>query len=256
MEQILASDIEIVSLLSKTGIYDYIVVGSGIGGGILSEELVKRKKTVLLIERGGITFSTHVCNTARPDFARGTADSTEGNELIYEALKSPVQTTEGSDPYVGGPMYCLGGRSNVWGLWTPPVDHATLREYFPKSIVDNLSSHGLKEAFDLLSNYSQLHNIHPEGHFKAKGDVNVLTNSIDALNQAVENYILPGHTLGLGTLATEFAASQPYRFPQGGFSTTASLLNRMYARDKHLTVVLHIEVLTVEYDEADRNRGR
>ena len=38
MEQILASDIELVSRVSATGIYDFIIVGSGIGGGILAEE--------------------------------------------------------------------------------------------------------------------------------------------------------------------------------------------------------------------------
>lgn len=71
MEQILASDIELVSRLSTTEIYDFVVVGSGIGGGILAEELVKKQKIVLLIERGGITFSTPFCNTARSDFSRG-----------------------------------------------------------------------------------------------------------------------------------------------------------------------------------------
>lgn len=113
MKQILASDIELVSRLSTTGVYDFIIVGSGIDGDILAEELVKNQKNVLLIERGDIVFSTHVCNTARPDFARDKADSPEDNELMYDALKATIQTAESSEPYVDGPMYCLGGRSNV-----------------------------------------------------------------------------------------------------------------------------------------------
>ena len=66
MEQILASDIELVSRLS-----DFTIVGSGIGGRILAKDLIKQQKSVLLFERGGIAFSTRVCNTARPDFSRG-----------------------------------------------------------------------------------------------------------------------------------------------------------------------------------------
>lgn len=250
MEQILASDIELVSRLSTTGVYDFIVVGSGFGGGILSEELVKLNKNVLLLERGGITFSTHVCNTARPDFSRGKADSPEGNEIVYNALKAPVQTAEGSEPYVGGPMYCLGGRSNVWGLWTPAVDDATLKEYFPKEICNDLLPKGHEEAFRLLTNYSQLHSIYPAEDFKTREGVNALENATDALNEAVGSYIQPGHKLGLGTLAVQLKAPQPYRFPQGGFSTTGPLLNRMYAKDKRLTVALHTEVLEVDYAEA------
>ena len=249
MEQILASDIELVSRLSTTGVYDYVVVGSGIGGGILTEELVKKKKNVLLLERGGITFSTHVCNTARPDFRRGKADSPEGNELVYGALKAPVQTAQGSEPYIGGPMYCLGGRSNVWGLWTPAVDDATLKEYFPREICDDLLPQGHEDARNLLSNYSQIHSIYPAEDFKTENGVNALDNATDALNDAVGDYLQPGHKLGLGTLAIQLKAPQPYRFPQGGFSTTGPLLNRMYAKDKHLTVALHTEVLEVEYSE-------
>ena len=256
MEQILASDIELVSRLSGTGIYDFVIVGSGIGGGILAEELVKKNKSVLLIERGGITFSTHVCNTARPDFSRGKADSPEGNELVYGALKAPVQTAEGSEPYVGGPMYCLGGRSNVWGLWTPAVDDATLKEYFPEEIVHDLLKGGLKEAFDLLSNYSQQKAIYPTEDFHTEGGVNALDDATDALNEAVGNYLQPGHKLGLGPLATQLKAPLPYRFPQGGFSTTGPLLNRMYARDKNLTVILHTEVIEIEYSEPGRGAAR
>ena len=153
-------------------------------------------------------------------------------------------------------MYCLGGRSNVWGLWTPAVDDATLKEYFPKPIYDDLTSHGLKEAFNLLSNYSQLDAIYPTDDFKTPDGINALDNATDALNKAVGDYIQPGHQLGLGPLAVQLNALQPYRFPQGGFSTTGPLLNRMYAKDEHLTVLLHTEVFEVDYDENGTDGAR
>ena len=96
-------DDDVVSQLSSLDVFDYIIVSSGTGSGILAEELLKKgNKNVLLIEKDDATFSTHVCDTARPSFARGRQDSPEGNETIYNKLKSWVQTAEDSEPYVGG----------------------------------------------------------------------------------------------------------------------------------------------------------
>ena len=153
-------------------------------------------------------------------------------------------------------MYCLGGRSNVWGLWTPAVNDATLKEYFLEEIVHDLLKGGHKEAFDLLSNCSQRKAIYPTEDFHTEGGVNALDNAIDALNDAVGNYLQPGHKLGLGPLATQLKAPLPYRFPQGGFSTTGPLLNRMYARDKNLTVILHTEVIEIKYSDPGRGVAR
>lgn len=44
MEQFLATDFDIVNQLSELGVYEYIIVGSGIGEGILAKELAKREK--------------------------------------------------------------------------------------------------------------------------------------------------------------------------------------------------------------------
>lgn len=243
MEKALANDPAIVSKLSALNLYDYVIVGSGIGGGILAEDLVKKNKRVLLIEKGGLTFSTHVCNTARPDYSRGTADAPEGNELVYAALKAQVQTAEGSEPYVGGPMHCLGGRSNVWGLWTPRADDVTLNEYFPASINEYLKNGGYDEVFNLLTNDSQKDVIYPTNELGAE----VLDNARTALNKAVSDYIVPGQDLHLGPIATQLISPEPYRFPQGAYSTTGPLLNRMYARDQNLTVLLETEVLEIEF---------
>jgi choline dehydrogenase-like flavoprotein len=249
MEKFLASDPSLVAKLSALGHYDYVIVGSGIGGGILAEELVKKQKRVLLIERGGLIFSTHVCNTARPDYSRGMADSPEGNELVYAALKANIQTAEGSEQYVGGPMYCLGGRSNVWGLWCPKADVMTLDEYFPVSIATYLKEKGYRDVFNLMTEDSQIENIYPKDELLKSVDdneVNAYDVAINALREAIKDYVIDEKQLDLGPIATQLISPAPYRFPQGAYSTTGPLLNRMYARDKNLTVLLETEVIEIE----------
>ena len=234
MEQFLAADVDIICQLSKLGVYDYIIVGSGIGGGILAEELAGKKKKVLLIEKGGPTFSTHVCNVPRPDFARGHHDSPEGNETIYNTIKSWVQTADDSEPYVGGPLHCLGGRSVVWGLWIPSTDSATLDNHFPKAVAKDLqdSEKGwFNKASDLMTN--RFRRAESSAELEAK----------QTLSGTIFPIIAKGHQVAVGPIAAQFDAPSPYRFPQGAYSTVVPLLNRIYARDKYLTVLMHAEVV-------------
>lgn len=43
-------------------VYDVIVIGSGMSGGILSDELSERGARVLLLEAGSVLFPTHIYN--------------------------------------------------------------------------------------------------------------------------------------------------------------------------------------------------
>jgi choline dehydrogenase-like flavoprotein len=245
MEKFLASDCDIVSQLSELGIYDYIIVGSGIGGGVLSEDLARRKKKVLLIERGDAAFSTHICNTARPDFARGRNDSPEGNETVYNNIKSWVQTSGDSEPYVGGPLYCLGGRSIVWGLWIPRTDDKTLKDHFHPDVAQELKDTWFDEAFNLVTNYSQKSGAYPKGYISTKE----LDAAIKDLSDAIRDKIALGHMVALGPIATQLNSPAPYRFPQGAYSTVTPLLNRIYARDEHLSVLMDAEVIHLEIEK-------
>eukprot|EP00026_Physarum_polycephalum_P000521 Phypoly_transcript_00522.p1 GENE.Phypoly_transcript_00522~~Phypoly_transcript_00522.p1 ORF type:complete len:633 (+),score=108.30 Phypoly_transcript_00522:1584-3482(+) len=119
--------------------FDVIVVGSGMGGGVLAHRLAESKQRVLLLERGDLLFTTHALNTTRPhaDLCTKTGP-TQDNDIVYGLLKEKVRLTDNSDKWSGGPVYCLGGRSNAWGLYIPRIDHKTLEEYFPPSVVEDL----------------------------------------------------------------------------------------------------------------------
>ena len=58
---------------------------------------------------------------------------------MYGLLKESVKLTDESDPWTGGPLYCLGGRSNAWGLYIPRIDPKTMKEYFPSSVASDLA---------------------------------------------------------------------------------------------------------------------
>lgn len=253
LKSFIASDMESVRQLCAIGRFDYIIIGSGIGGGILADQLASRKKKVLLIEKGQATWSTHVVNTARPSFARGRDDSAEGNETIFNNLHAPVQTTDDSEDFVGGPLFTLGGRSNVWGLWIPRADEDTLNDHFPLEVADDLKTRYFNEAFELVTNSAQADNpdeFYPHGFL----DDGVLATSMGKINSELYSYIVDKKQgFKVGPVAIEFNSPAPYRFPQGAFSATTALLNRIYSRDQYLTVlmganVLHLDVPRLEED--------
>ncbi|XXG96701.1 Ethanolamine kinase [Hypoxylon texense] len=242
MNKHLTVDLATVSLLTKLNAYEYIIVGSGFGGGILAESLARKQKKVLLIERGGIVFSTHVLNTSRPFYHRGASNSPEGNETIYDTVKSKVQCTEGSETYVGGPVYCVGGRSNLWGIWTPRASDGTLKAYFPASIASYLQQDGgYDKAFNFITDGSQTSSTYP------KGDNKISSNGFESTEEILEKAL--GKKFDVMPVAAQFNSPQPYMFPMGAFSTTLSVMNRMYANDQYLTVLTGTEVLAVDHEK-------
>ena len=108
------NDIDRVCELDNQGYYDFIVVGSGLAGGTLTRKLIENNKRVLLIEGGGMIFSTHCLNTSRPHWETdGVEGPAQDNDMVYNVVKQKVVTAPDSDVYVGGPVYwwpkhCMG----------------------------------------------------------------------------------------------------------------------------------------------------
>jgi len=243
----LTNDFDLVCELSTH--FDYVIVGSGLGGGILALKLVEGGERVLLIEKGGATFSTHCLNTSRPQWQIGGAlGPSQDNDIVYNANKQKVQTAAGSDPYVGGPVYCLGGRTTVWGLYAPMISKS-YQEYFPRRISDYLDNDGYSNAFALLTNGSQTYaTLYP----MAPNDIAAteVKYGEKQLSEAIEGFytdqgISSAISVTLAPVATEFKSPAPYQFPQGAYSTVDAILNKVYARDPCLTLLLNTEALYV-----------
>lgn len=138
--------------------FDIVIIGSGVGGGILAADLLEKNKKlasntsyftpdsttpiytlprpskgpgrstepvhdkslrILVIERGGLLFNSHCLNSARPT---GLGKYGQANDFFFHQFKSEFKTdtaTTQSKEWVGGPVFTLGGRSTVWGLFAP-----------------------------------------------------------------------------------------------------------------------------------------
>ncbi len=220
---------------------------------MLARNLTLKKKKVLLIEKGGLQFSTHCLNTSRVHWQRGGVQGpSQDNDVVYNAVKAKVNTTAESDPYAGGPVYCLGGRSNVWGLFCPRIPSSTIKDYFPDSIrsyLDDKTGGGYEKAFGLMTNESQTFgNLYPKSVKTAEESTEEAGWEKD-LDTALENFYnyykvkKTPPTMSLAPLAAQFNSAGLYHFPQGGYSTVDRLLDQLYSRDAYLTAQLDTEVL-------------
>ena len=129
---------------SKNKPFDLVIIGSGIGGGVLASSILEKNRKiasrsfspfnphqsddelpqpmrVLVLERGGLLFHTHSLNGPRP--SSGIGLSQQANEAFYDEFKDHFdvakQPLDPQEHYAGGPLFCLGGRSAVWGLFAP-----------------------------------------------------------------------------------------------------------------------------------------
>jgi hypothetical protein len=136
--------------------FDYVIIGSGIGGVMLATDLLKknkrvsasrsnfsaqstshiarsifnrsaaqalakdpekRTKRILVVERGNLLFPTHSLNMPQPT-NRGSYG--QMNDLFYNHFKHGWEMDDETRKiWKGGPVFCLGGRTTVWGLFSP-----------------------------------------------------------------------------------------------------------------------------------------
>jgi hypothetical protein len=249
---------------SENDPFDYIIIGSGIGGGILAADLLDknkrmttsksdfcsgshsadssynqslqlangkddRSKRILVLERGNLLFNTHTLNMPQPS-SRGTYG--QMNDLFYKQFKQTWDMDEATKKvFKGGPVYCLGGRSAVWGLFCPrygPLlrlsvssDHLTcyfrisedtLSTQFHQSVYDDLSNKYLRKAEQWMNvTYPETLPLHRE--------------LIDRLN-IHRDPLLPTTQWAWGRVASEFTNKdrKNFDFAEGAFSSIDRLL--------------------------------
>lgn len=120
--------------------FDYIIIGSGMGGGILADDLADRlgqSHRILVLDAGSFIYPTHVYNISRiPNFA-------VANHFGVDNFKQ----SSTPDQFIGGqPQFALGGRSIFWSGLIPQAQDWEL-EFFPDNVRSALSS----DYFDLAA---------------------------------------------------------------------------------------------------------
>lgn len=119
--------------------FDYIVIGSGIGGGILADDLANRlgyQRRILVLDAGSFLYPTHVYNFCR------FPNSDVANHFGVEHFKP------WPDPafFIGGKtQMALGGRSIFWSGLIPQVRDWEL-DFFPDAVRQELAGEFLAMA--------------------------------------------------------------------------------------------------------------
>jgi choline dehydrogenase-like flavoprotein len=119
-------------------VYDVIVIGSGIGGGILADALSDSGVKTLVLEAGGLTFPTHITNLPG-DWSRLPVHHQVGH----------YNNEPGSD-FILGVHLSFGGRSNYWSGLIPRMRDWEL-QFWPAEIRSFFTTqNGYNEAEKLM----------------------------------------------------------------------------------------------------------
>ena len=126
--------------------FDIIVVGSGMGGGILADDLADRvgsSKRILLLEAGSFIFPTHVYNVCR--FPNANLAKHFGCDTFWQS------GNQGSQNYIGEkPQLNFGGRSIFWSGLIPAVQGWEL-DFFPLQVRQELQGGLLEQAGQMMN---------------------------------------------------------------------------------------------------------
>lgn len=179
------------------------------------------------------------------------------NALIYDVLKESFSTvTAKSDAHVGGPVYGIGGRSTVWGLYTPMISNTQFRGW-PDSVRKSLQQRDYNRAYRVMTNDREANISTPyphESYFPGKSGSDLpierssLKRILNNLREQKENYEII-NDFDLCPMAAEFTARYPsrrtYQILMGGYSTVNWILDRVYNQTEHFHLLCNTRVVAV-----------
>ncbi len=191
--------------------FDYIVIGSGMGGGMLADELADRvgaHKRILVLDIGAFIYPTHVYNLSRIPNGALAQHFNVDNFLQYET----------GHHYIGGkPQMAFGGRSLFWSGLIPQAQDWEMA-FFPDSVRAELESRFLSLAGQRMNESVTMGNKAQAlvSHFQASSlnDDFIIQETPRALHQPYLN--------------SDTSPSEHYQFePTGVFNTAELLVNQM-----------------------------
>jgi choline dehydrogenase-like flavoprotein len=121
--------------------FDIIIVGSGIGGGLLADDLAERagkSKRILVLEAGSYLYPTHAYNFCR--FPNSSLAKHFACDTFWQSGNSSSEFFIGEKPQLN-----FGGRSIFWsGLI--PTPQGWEMDYFPQRVRQDLNGGLLERA--------------------------------------------------------------------------------------------------------------
>jgi choline dehydrogenase-like flavoprotein len=126
--------------------FDIVIVGSGIGGGVLADDLAERlgsHKRILVLEAGSFIYPTHVYNLCR--FPNANLAKHFACDTFWQSGDSGSQNFIGEKPQLN-----FGGRSIFWSGLIPTVQGWEL-DFFPASVRQDLAGGLLNRAGETMN---------------------------------------------------------------------------------------------------------
>jgi hypothetical protein len=216
--------------------YEVLVVGSGIGGGILADQLADLGADVLVLEAGSYLFPTHVANLPRR-LRVGRFDKSVWG-LFPDFSFANYVNVDGS-AFAGRQAFNLGGRSVFWGGLIPRMGAWEL-EAWPGEVRDYLLTTGFRLAEDALNR------VGPAGSTYQEDTKRFLAQA------------LPDFDHLDAPVAVQYQGYTPLSIPGGMFSTADLLVEDQLVEaaggPRRPTVNLNHAVWKVLVDQADPQR--
>jgi hypothetical protein len=218
-------------------IYDVVVIGSGMGGGIVGDALADRGARVLILDAGGLWFPLQINELPSIDL-----DLAQRDEIGNFSNKP------GSDSdFKFGVQFNLGGRSCYWSGVIPRMREWEMRGKWPTDVRDYLYNQvngksGYDRAEELLRKERTL------GPFQAE----LRDYLASQLGSAFEVIDLPRsmHQPNIDPVNNHFEVENVLEKPTGVFSTADLLLDSQGepggAGRTHLLINLHQLATAIE----------
>ncbi len=137
--------------LDEEKLYDAIVIGSGMGGGILADRLSDLDLDVLLLEAGSYIFPSHIANLPRQHQVGQFDKHVWG---LWDEFQIPNYVNAPESNYQGAQGFNLGGRSVFWGGLIPRMQSYEM-DLWPQEIKWYLEDSGYQQAEDLMNRSPQ-----------------------------------------------------------------------------------------------------
>jgi hypothetical protein len=193
--------------------FDIIIVGSGMGGGVLADDLadrIGRQMRILVLEAGSFLYPTHVYNVCR--FPNGSLAKHFACDTFWQAGGSGTQNYIGEKPQLN-----FGGRSIFWSGLIPKVQGWEL-DYFPPKVRLDLAAGLLDRAGETMNASRTLGSA-------AQAVVARLRQSPLATEFTIEETPRALHQPYLASDGT--TAAQLHTEPTGVFNTAELLVNQL-----------------------------